>query len=93
MKTWLKGGLWGAGIIAFLEIVSLILAFSLHGSFEAICWYLFIFTSLPLAMLGLVDLQYFSINGIIIMIIWSILVFFLIGAIIGKIIGKIKSRA
>jgi len=77
MKTWLKGGLIGAGILVLV-------LFLFIGSSK-----LFYAPSHPTSAAGLDD---WSIIIIPVFIAILAIVGFIIGAIIGLIIGKIKSR-
>ena len=98
MKTWLKGGLIGAGISAVMSIIFLISSFM---GLEGFGFYLFVlntFIGMPLTIilnflgLKMYDPSYDSVSFWIGGIFDPLIVSFILGALIGLIIGKIKSR-
>lgn len=92
MRTWLKGGLIGLGIIVSIFLIDILLGlpspFSGEGSM-----FIFFLSSLPF----LVVFDFFDKNPYSWLFAFTIyttvtfLAYFLVGAIIGWIVGKIKS--
>lgn len=94
MKSWLKGGLWGAGIYTVLTLANLI---PLIGVFFRPLSTLLNFLGFAIITQLVSDRQLFydwyshlfpTIYGFL----FSLVLWFIIGAIIGWIVGKIKSK-
>lgn len=83
MKTWLKGGLWGAGIFVILVILAWLISFLFNK------FYFFFLVFYPCIL-------FFSgENGmacIVYGLILNLIISFILGSIIGFIIQKIKSN-
>ena len=87
MKTWLKGGLWGAGVYVALAIILVISTFLSATQPEGIGLGLIILTIPSYLITGLSSplASYFA-------LILNIILAFIIGLIIGLIIQKIKQK-
>jgi hypothetical protein len=95
--SWLKGGVISSGIIAVIDILAVILVDFTSGGLSNIGEIIYLIQAaaigIPLALLGIIDLQYLDNTGDrLIFFIWSLLVFFSIGSLFGWIVGKIKAN-
>jgi len=92
MKTWLKGGLWGIGVVIVLVIPFLIMTANINcgsvdyskGSFYCISL-IFIRFLLMFPLWVIMKINVF-------LIIFYPLLGFIIGSLVGLIVGKIKSK-
>ena len=95
MKTWLKGGLIGLGIIVAIFVINVLIGGSHPFSGEG-SMFLFLLASFPFVKIfSLLDNQYPN-NlplSLAIYIIVTFIAYFLSGALIGLIVGKIKSTS
>jgi hypothetical protein len=89
MKAWLKGGLIGVGIGLILGVIGVLIfgecLFS-HGP-GIICKFLIYDTLLLMKYI----FPFYDL-AIVIMFLYNLIKFFIIGALIGWIVGKIKSK-
>lgn len=103
MKSWFKGGLWGIGVVLFIDIIAWILVYLTTGSrFSEL---MFAVITIPYILIYFVLVGVFGapfdgpdptrfteIMWFVLTICLEALIIFLIGALIGLIISKLKRK-
>ena len=80
MKTWIKGGLWGAGILFVIGLMGIVFLM------------IYLVKTIMLQFVPSAVNEFFNFGALYGQIIWGLTISLVVGFIIGSVIGYFKSR-